>query len=246
MAYTAPSIAASGITFLQLQAAGVSGHLERLIAAQPSTTNPDSAPTAAATVAESGSGGTLPTATYYVVVTEVNGIGETTSGGFVSAGQAITLGQDLVVTFAALKTGNTARNTYVGTSGTGPFTLAATGTTASTVTISAPLPANSYADQPPLTNSTGLSATKLSLIRSCKNGNMQNLYRFHRNLISMFSSGEPIDFAGLMTKFHDVSVAYAMLATMAAEQGVLLDANAGTLGVVATGIGGIRPHRTWP
>ena len=50
------------------------------------------------TLSETGSGGTLPAATYYCVVTESNGFGETTAGP-ASTGQAITLGQDLVVYF---------------------------------------------------------------------------------------------------------------------------------------------------
>jgi len=241
MGYQPPVIVASGTTFAQFQASGVSGHLERLIAAQAAT----AAPTAAPTVAQSGSGGTLPAATYYVVVTELNGVGETTVSP-VSAGQAITLGQDLVVTFPTLKTGNSSRNTYVGVAVGGPWYLAATGTTAATVTFSAPLPANSYAVQPPATNSTGLSSKKLELLRSAKDGNLQDVYRFHRTLISDLNAGEPIAFNLAGTKLADVAIVYAVLSTMAAEQGVLIDANPGTLATVQTGIGGRRPVRTWP
>ena len=55
------TVVASGTTFAQFQAGGASGHLELLIAAQGATL----APTVAATLAETGSGGTLPAATYY-------------------------------------------------------------------------------------------------------------------------------------------------------------------------------------
>ena len=74
MSYTAPSVTASGTTFAQFQAGGASGHLELLIAAQAAT----AAPTAAPTLSETGSGGSLTAATYYAVVTESNGFGETT------------------------------------------------------------------------------------------------------------------------------------------------------------------------
>ena len=111
MSYTAPSVAASGISFATWQSDGASGHLEALITANLSAT---AAPTSAPTLSQTGSGATLPAATYYVVVTESNGFGETTASP-ASTGQAITLGQNLVVTFPSLKTGNVSRNTYVGT-----------------------------------------------------------------------------------------------------------------------------------
>lgn len=250
MSYTSPTVVASGTTFTQLQQGGLSGHLERLITAQGATL----APTVAATLSQTGSGGTLPAATYYCVVTESNGFGETTAGP-ASTGQAITLGQDLVVTFQSLKSGNTSRNTYVGTSSTGPFTLAATGTTTSTLTISAPLPSNSYAVNPPTVNTTGLTYTDgnksvlnkpLELVRGAKNGNLELAYKYAREVVSDFSRGEPVTFNGMMMKFRHAHVCFAMLATVFAEAGVLLDANAGTLTAGSNVIGNSRLKRTWP
>jgi hypothetical protein len=250
MSYTSPTVVASGTTFTQLQQGGLSAHIEKLITAQGATL----APTAAPTLAESGSGGTLPAATYYVVVTESNGFGETTASP-ASTGQAITLGQDLVVTFPTLKTGNTSRNTYVGTGSTGPFTLAATGTTASTLTITAPLPANSYAVNPPTVNTTGLTYTDgngnvlnkpLELLRGAKDGNLELAYKYAREIVTDFNRGEPVSFNGMITKFRHAHVVFAMLATVFAEAGVLLDANAGTLGLGTNGIGNTKTKRTWP
>ena len=250
MSYTSPTVVASGTTFTQLQQGGLSGHLEKLIAAQGAT----GAPTVAATLSETGSGGTLPAATYFVVITESNGFGETTAGP-VSSGQAITLGQDLVVTFQALKSGNTSRNTYVGTASGGPFTLAATGTTASTLTISAPLPSNSFAVAPPTVNTTGLTYTDsnknvlnkpLELVRGAKDGNLELAYKYAREVVSDFSRGEPVPFNGMMMKFRHAHVAFSLLATVFAEAGALLDANAGTLGLGTNGIGNAKTKRTWP
>ena len=59
------------------------------------------------------------------------------------------------VTFAALQAGNTARNVYVGTA-SGAEVLYASGITAGTYNLSAPIPINSYAVPVPTTNTTGL------------------------------------------------------------------------------------------
>src|SRR5262249_9117914 len=137
MAYTSPNITASGTTFAQLVSGGVSGHLERLIAANLA---PSNSPSSAPTLSASGSGNTLPTGTYYAVITESDGIGETLASP-VSGSQAVTSGQKLTVTFPSLQSGNVARRVYIGTAPTGPFTLAASGITAGSVDVTAPLPA---------------------------------------------------------------------------------------------------------
>jgi hypothetical protein len=248
MSYTAPTVVASGTTFAQFQAGGASGHLELLIAAQGATL----APTVAATLSETGSGGTLPAATYYCVVTESNGFGETTAGP-ASTGQAITLGQNLVCTYQSLKSGNTSRNLYIGTSSTGPFTLAASGVTASTTTISAPLPANSYAVNPPTVNTTGLTSgsspvqnKSLELLRSTKDGNLEDAYRFLAEVIRDFNRGNPSAFSSVLMKLRHAHTVFAMLATLCSEMGTLVDANAGTIGTKIDGIGNTAYKRTWP
>jgi hypothetical protein len=250
MSYTAPTVVASGTTFAQFQAGGSSGHLELLIAAQAAT----AAPTVAATLSETGSGGTLPAATYYCVVTESNGFGETTAGP-ASTGQAITLGQDLVCTYQSLKSGNTSRNLYIGTASTGPFTLAASGVTTGTTTISAPLPANSYAVAPPTVNTTGFTYTdangtvhnkKLELLRSAKDGNLEFTYEYLRQAVYDFNHGNPVSFGGAIMRIRDAHAVFAMLATLCSEMGTLVDANAGTLGTKQDGIGNTVGKRTWP
>jgi len=250
MSYTAPSVTASGTTFAEFQAGGASGHLELLIAAQVATV----APTAAPTLSETGSGGTLAAATYYAVITESNGFGETTASP-VSAGQAITSTQELVVTFPSLKTGNTSRNTYLGTAVGGPFLLAASGTTASTVTFLAPPATNSYAMKPPTVNSTGLTYTdanfnvqckRLELLRSAKDGNLESAYKFLRQVIYDFNKGNPMSFGGTVSRLRDAHAVFAMLATLCSEMGTLIDANAGTLANSTDTIGLTKLKRTWP
>jgi hypothetical protein len=249
MAYSSPSITASGLTWAQLQAGGASGHLEALITAQAATAAPTSAPT----LATSGSSGTLTATTYYVVVTETNGIGETTASP-VSSGLPISGTQGIQVTFPSLKSGNTARNTYVGTASGGPFTLQATGTTASTVVINS-LKTNSYAVNPPTSNSTGLTFTNangvvdcktLELIRAGKDGNLEDLYRYYAKVIRSFIKGDATKFPGTIEKLRHAHTAFLMLATMCAEAGALIDANPGTIGTTFLPIGIPQTTRTWP
>jgi hypothetical protein len=252
MSYIAPSVTASGTTFAQFQAGGASGHLELLIAAQAAT----AAPTVAATLAANGSGNTLAANTYFVVFTETNGFGETTAAP-VSAGHAVTAGQQLVVTFPALQTGNTARNLYLGLSNTGPYSLYASGIASSPYDATAAALANSFAVSPPTTNTTGLTSTNattgvvenkaLQLLRGAKDGNLEDAYAYLRNAIADFNRGEPITFNGELMKLRHAHVVFAMLDKLCTEMGTLIDANAGTLNYGMTnGIGNAKVKRTWP
>src|SRR5271165_1515320 len=154
MAFTAPNITASGTTFAQFQAGGASGHLELLITANAAASaNPTSAPTLAA----SGTGNTLAAATYYCVITESDGTGETLASP-ASSSQVVSSAQKLTVTFPSLKSGNTSRNVYLSTVGnTGPWTLYATGITTATFDCTVAAPTNSFAVAPPTVNTTGFT-----------------------------------------------------------------------------------------
>lgn len=245
MAYTSPSLTASGTTWALLQAGGITAHLEKLIAAQAATL----APTVTGTFADTASsGGSLAAGTYYAVVTETNGIGESTIGPE-SAQLTVTATHINTYTFQALKAGNTARNLYLGAVGGGsggPYTLYADGVTAATFACSAAVLANSKAVAPPATNTTGFSTKTLSLLRAAKRGNLQDVYVFLADVVTNFTSGQNVDFGIEIKKLHDAHVAFLALATICAEIGVLLDANPGTLGSVATGIGNRQVTRTWP
>src|SRR5947208_14421712 len=108
MAYTSPNIIASTATFAQFQAMGASGQLELMITKQIATLAPTVAATATAT-GGGATGGALAAGTYYFVVTETNGKGETTIGPE-SAQLTVSATNIPRVTFQTLKTGNTARN----------------------------------------------------------------------------------------------------------------------------------------
>ncbi len=250
MAYTAPTPVASGTTFAQFQAGGASGHLERLIAAQGVTSAPSSAPT----LASSGSGNTLAAGTYYVVITESNGFGETTQSP-ASSSQAVSSGQQLTVTFPALQAGNVSRNVYLGTASAGPFTLYATGITTATYNCTASAPTNSYAVNPPTINTTGLTYIDvkanvvnktIELLRAAERGNLEDVYRFLRQTIEEFNSGQPTPWSSKLGKLRHAHAAIAMLDRLCTEMGTLIDANAGTLYVKSVGPGLQKRYRGWP
>jgi len=256
MAYTAPSPAASGTTFAQFQSGGASGHLELLITAQAAT----AAPTVAATATANGggaTGGSIPAGKYYFVITESNGFGETTAG---PESVQLTVGATNIprVTFQTLKTGNKSRNIYfslIGAASGGPYYLYASGITAATYDCAAAAPTNSYAVSPPTINTTGLTYADangvtinktLELIRSMKDGNLEDVYRYLHQVIEEFNSGQPSTWNAKMIKFRHAHAVFAMADTLCSEMGTLIDANAGTLGYAATGIGGQKAVRTWP
>jgi hypothetical protein len=250
VSYPSPTIPASGITFAGAQKAGPTGHLELLIAGLlTAITDPPTAPTLAA----SGTGNTLPAATYYVVQTETNGIGETRPSP-VSTGQAVTLGQLLTITPHAFQSGSTACNLYVGTAAVGPFTLAVSGHSVSAVNITAPLPSNSYAVNPPAYNSTGLLAIppggnlnyKMAALRAVEKGRIQDVYANLKALYGKFMGGDPVNFADAVHDLRRAHTTFAALAVLCAELGTLIDANPGTIANVATPIGGMKAVRTWP
>lgn len=141
MAYTSPSITASGSTFAQFQG-GMGGHLDRLITANLGpTVNPTPAPTVAVTGGGS-SGGKLAAAVYFLSITETNGIGETLSIETASS-FTVAAGNIPRVTFPTLQTGNVARNVYLTLAGgaTGTEVLYADGITASTFDLTYAHPA---------------------------------------------------------------------------------------------------------
>ena len=256
MSYTAPTVVASGTTFAQFQAGGASGHLEKLITAQGATL----APTVAHTIAATGggsSGGLLAAGTYYSVVTESNGFGETTKGPEASQ---LTVGSTNIprVTFQTLKSGNTSRNLYIGAVGGssgGPYTLYASGITTSTYDMATAAPTNSYAVAPPTVNTTGLTyadangnvhVKRLELIRAAKDGNLEHVYEFLAQVIRDFNRGNPMTFGGALVRLRDAHAVFAMLSTLCSEMGTLIDANAGTLTKSTNGIGNVTTKRTWP
>jgi hypothetical protein len=255
MAYIAPSITTSGATFANLQADGLSGVLEKLIAAQAATAAPTAAPTASAAGGGS-SGGLLAAGTYLLKFTETNGLGETTASPELASAITVAAGNIPQVTFPSLQTGNVARDLYAtpanGASGT--EVLYATGITTTTYNMAAAAKTNSFAVPPPAVNTTGLSYTDangrvlntpLVLLRAAKDGNLDDVYRYAAQVVRTFLEGEPVPWLPLVQKFKHAHAAVAALNQVLTDVGTLLDANAGTLGIARTGIGAQKQVRTW-
>lgn len=249
-AYVRPNVASSGVTFANLQAIGLVGHLEKLIAAQPQPGSPNSAPTSAPTSATNANVlSTLPTATYYSCQTETNGFGETTAGP-VTSGTLVTSGTNnlRLTTTASLKSGNTAANLYISAVGnTGPWQLAAAGIAANTaVDISAPI-ANSWSTvQPPTANTTALSTKQIELIRAVEKGNLQDVVRHAHDIVANFLQGQAVPYSSAIKHFEEADAAISLLYKLFGEIGTLIVANPGTFQLANTGIGGSKTVRTWP
>jgi hypothetical protein len=139
---------------------------------------------------------------------------------------------------------------------TGPFYLYATGITAATYNLAVAVPTGSFGSTtPPAATTTGLTFTNamgvtdnktLSLIRSMKDGNGEDVYRFLARTISDFNQGEPLSFMGIQEKLHHAHTVFVMLATLCAEVGVLVDANPGHFTPTASPIGVTSNRRFWP
>ena len=220
----------------------------RLLAVIQAAT-PTLAPTAACTLAASGSGATIPTGTYYVVSSESNGIGSTLVGP-VSASQAVNLGQNLVVTFPALQSGNLSRKTFIGTASIGPFLQVGEGTTASTLTVSSlpgPGAGGSSYIAPDAANKTQPSTSKISAIRAALSGNLQPVYRNVSNSIDNFNHGDAVMFDIIQSKVTDAALAFMILAQVCNEAGALIDANPGSIvNVPPNSVMTATPTRVWP
>jgi hypothetical protein len=244
MAYISPSITASGTTFAQFQGGGATRHLENLLAANLNGTQ---APSSAPTISVSGSGGLLAAGTYHLIITETNGLGETTASPE-SAQFSVTAGQVPTVTFPTLQPGNLARNVYLTPAGgaSGSEVLYASGITASTYGLSFAAPSNSYAVAPPATNTTGLTSSKIQLLRFARTGQFQKVWDFLHELLSVFNQGDPASFQSVVMKLRDVHTVFAMMSQLCAEGGALIDANPGHFANVRTGIGGTKTERMWP
>lgn len=250
-AYTSPSVTASGVTWAQLQTKGVAGHLAALLAAQPQPGTPNSAPTVAATATATGggaSGGLLAAGTYYFVVTETNGFGETTAGPE-SAQLTVASTNIPRVTFQTLKSGNTARNLYVGAvngASGGPYTLYARGITAGTYDMAVAMPTDSSAVAPPTANTTALSAKQIELIRAAYNGDFRRAIQHADDVLRDFLRGDPTNHASTLKHWKEFHAATALLNTLASEIGTLLVANPGTIAAGSV-VGGLYPpqRRTW-
>jgi hypothetical protein len=247
MSYTAPTPVASGVTFAQLQAAGLSGHIEKLLAAQVATVAPTVAATATATGGGS-TGGLLAAGTYYFVISESNGFGETLVG---PESSQLTVSATNIprITFQTLKSGNVSRKIYLGAvngpSG-GPYTLYAKGITTSTYDMSVAAPTGEFAPAPPTVNTTVPSGAMIQFLRAAYSGRLDQPYVHARQVLNDFLRGGRIGWIDCEENMRKSHAAFIMIKTAFDEIMTLIDANPGHMTIMQTGISNIGYKRVFP
>jgi len=236
-------------TALVLYATGVTTTTADLTA---STWNGGTFASGIAPPASNGTAGSLAAGTYYLNFTETDGVEETV----VSAESATftpSAGNIPRVTFPALQTGNIGRNLYVTAAGgvAGTETLYATGISTLTYDLVAANPAagagGSLALATPATAAAvALSSVKLSLLRSAKQGNLEDVFRLLRQVVYDFNRGDPTNPLKSQMKLRDAHTVFLALATVCNEAGVLMDADPGSISLTTNPIGNSKQYRTWP
>jgi hypothetical protein len=164
-----------------------------------------------------------------------------------------------LVTPPTLQPGNSYRNFYLtpanGSSGTEVLYAAMVGT--STLTLSGAAPVSNIAPpavaevsalavSPTTTNTTGLTNSKLQLLRYCEHNEFQRVWNYLHQVVTVFNQGEPASQQDIETKFHDVHVVFAMINQLCVEEGALIDANPGHITSVKSPIGTMKQQRVWP
>jgi hypothetical protein len=241
-AWVAPTIKASGKTFANLQALGVAQYVEAMISAHNVVaTAPTAAPTATAT-GGGATGGLLAAGTYYIKITEHNGIGESTAS---PESSQLTVASTNIprVAFPTLKTGNTARNVYITAAGgaTNTEKLYAAGITAGTYDLAVAAPASTVT--PPATGDGFLSDAQIALVRLMVEGKtFQGLV----TLVQSYLRGDPISTTDYTQKLTDYAVVYALISSMTNELGTLVFVTPGSIVTYNHGSGSAQQKRTLP
>ena len=164
-----------------------------------------------------------------------------------------------IVTPPTCQPGNSLRNFYLtppnGASGTEVLYASMVGTGSFTLSGAAPVssvtpPAvpqiSALAVTPPAVNTTGLTNSKLQLLRLCKHGEFQRAWNYLQQISTVFNQGEPASQQAIQTKFHDVHAVFAILAQLCNEEGALIDANPGHITNVRKPGGMVKQQRVWP
>ncbi len=153
-----------------------------------------------------------------------------------------------ITAFPPLQTENIARNIYLTPVGgsSGSEVLYNREQTASTFVFAAAQPTNSYPVPLPATNTTGFAPLDIQMVRSVKDGNLEDVYRRLRQVVYEFNYGSPLMHAQSIALLKRVHLVFATLAQLGAEIGALVDANPGHLSGTRNGIGNAVQKRSWP
>lgn len=91
-------------------------------------------------------------------------------------------------------------------------------------------------------NSEGLTALDYQMLRSVKNGNLQDVYARLRQLVADFNRGAPVPLGQMLYNLERVHRVFATLARLSQEIGKLVEDNPGEI----SGAEGEPSRRTWP
>ena len=152
-----------------------------------------------------------------------------------------------ITLFPALQPGNIARNIYLTppNGGSGTEVLYYRESTSTTFAFSNAAPASNYAVAPPTVNTTGYTVVDYQLIRSAKDGKLEDVYRRLRQIIYEWNHG-PVPPGQTLANLKRVHNAVALLAQLCSEMGTLIDSNPGHINGSPVGIGDAVYVRTWP
>jgi hypothetical protein len=241
LSFIAPTVRASTGTFSQLQAGGLAGHVDRLIAAQTALANPTTQATASATGGGS-TGGFFAAGTHYISYTFVNGFGETTAGTSESAQLTVSAGNIPRITLPSLPTGATSINLYAtaASGATGSEVLYAQGITTTTYDMAIASPVSTVT--PPTANTTAISQAQANLLKRFRGAGVQAVMREYATKLDNWLRGDPITEAQAQAQVALYAGVFSMLRTLANEVGVLVHANPGTLANTTSG----NTRRTFP
>jgi hypothetical protein len=153
-----------------------------------------------------------------------------------------------ITAFPPFQTGNLARNIYLTppNGGSGSEVLYARESTTATFTFATPAPASNYAISPPAVNTTGFTVLDFQLIRSAKDGNLEDVYRRLRQVIYDWNHGSPVPPGQTLFNLKRIHNVFSTLAQLCTEMGTLIDTNPGHINPVVTGVGNAGSKRTWP
>lgn len=240
--YVSPTIVASGTTFAQLQAGGLSAMVDKFIG-----TNVALSAKAAPTVSATGggaSGGLLAAATYTFRFTEVTGFGE---GPVSATSSATVVGATNIprVTMAALSAGASSRNLYIATGGA--EVLYATGITTTTYdcAVAVASAADPAVTAPPTVDTSPATGAQEYLGQGRSKQFQRTWDAAARNLHN-FLQGDPVNLNEVKLRHAKFAAVLKTLVAAMDEAGVLIAANHGTLTSVTNSAGNRVPRRTFP
>lgn len=244
--YVASAVATSGATLTTLQAGGLQGLINSIIAANVALANPSVQATVSATGGGS-SGGLLPAGTYYCSYTFLGPGGETTVGTSESASFTISSGNKPQVSLPAVPSGGRSINLYLTAVGgaVGTETLYATGITGTTFNMIYAAGTDVTGPAPPTTNTTGL-ASLTQMLHAPLNFQPERVFLKLSEHVTSFIQGDGTSYAQVLKQIRDYTDIFQAYKQVLDDFGTIVAAHPGTLSlqVINTYTGAAAMRRT--